>query len=245
MGDAALDTATVVAPTQHFPPTPPSEAAAPTSASATSKMTSNSSAIATDPTQQHPQETKHIWVITGPAGCGKTSVAEHLHETYELPYLEGDSYHTPENVEKMRTGQPLTDADRWDWLILLREEALSTLLHPPTTTDPTSSPANGVIVTCSALKRKYRDVLRIASYHHPRVRVHFVFLQASEALLLDRVRARKGHYMKDYMVRSQFQSLETPQTDEGDVLSVDAGGTSEEVRVLAGQVVGDVMSQDD
>lgn len=204
-------------------------------------MTSNSTTT-TSPSASS-QEEKHIWVITGPAGCGKTSVAEHLHDTYGMPYLEGDTYHTPENVEKMRTGQPLTDADRWDWLILLREEALSTLLSPPTTTAPNSTtpPSNGVIVTCSALKRKYRDVLRIASYHHADVKVHFVFLQASEALLMDRVRARKGHYMKDYMVRSQFQSLETPTKDEADVLSVDASGTSEEVRGLAGKVVGKVV----
>lgn len=189
-------------------------------------------------------EPKHIWVITGPAGCGKTSVAEHLHATYGLPYLEGDTYHTPDNVEKMRAGQPLTDADRWDWLILLREEALSALLAAPTTTAPAAAnppPANGVIVTCSALKRKYRDVLRVAAYHHPEVRVHFVYLQASEALLMDRVRARQGHYMKDYMVRSQFQSLETPTREEGDVLSVDASGTSVEVQKLAGEVVGKMM----
>ena len=218
--------------TQPFPPTPPSEAAAPAEPA---KMTSNPSlASAPNTARQREEEPKHIWVITGPAGCGKTSVAEHLHDTYSLPYLEGDTYHTPTNVEKMRTGQPLTDADRWDWLILLREEALSALLSP-------SAATNGVIVTCSALKRKYRDVLRVASYHHPAVQVHFVFLQASEALLMDRVRARKGHYMKDYMVRSQFQSLETPTEDERDVLSVDAGGASEEVQRLAEEVVDEVM----
>jgi len=193
------------------------------------------------------KEVKHIWVITGPAGCGKTSVAEYLHETFALPYLEGDTFHTPENISKMARGEPLTDADRWDWLILLREEALSTLRGTQTKTSATipstttSSAPSGVIVTCSALKRKYRDVIRIASYHDPSIQVHFVFLSASEALLMDRVRARKGHYMKDYMVRSQFQSLETPMQDERDVLSVDAGGTSVEVRNLALEVVRQVM----
>ncbi len=73
-------------------------------------------------THQQQQETKHIRVITGPAGCGKTSSRASTPDI--MPYLEGDTYHTPENVEKMRT--PLTDADRWDWLTLLREEAL----HP-------------------------------------------------------------------------------------------------------------------
>lgn len=138
----------------------------------------------------------------------------------------------------MAQGTPLTDADRWDWLILLREQALLTLSPSPTKPAP-----DGVIVTCSALKRKYRDVLRIATYHNPSIRVHFVFLNASEALLMDRVRGRQGHYMKDYMVRSQFQSLEAPQGDEGDVLSVEAGGSSEEVRRLAVGVVRGVMEE--
>ncbi|KAK4957729.1 hypothetical protein LTR10_005698 [Elasticomyces elasticus] len=216
-----------------------------------------------------PQQ-KHIWVITGPAGCGKTSVAEYLHQQLQIPYLEGDTFHTPENVQKMSQGQPLTDADRWDWLILCREQCLSTLHNPtpppPSTTTSTTSATttattktenpssrrpsqptpNGVILTCSALKRKYRDVLRVAAYHNPNISIHFVFLSASESVLMDRVRARQNHYMKDYMVHSQFQSLEAPQRDEldevgvvrgeggegrrGDVLSVDAGGEAKEVQ---------------
>lgn len=133
----------------------------------------------------------------------------------------------------MANGQPLTDADRWDWLILLREEALKALRN-----------ADGVIVTCSALKRKYRDVMRVAAYHHPNIRVHFVFLKASEAVLMDRVRARQNHYMKDYMVKSQFESLEAPTGDEDDVLSVEASGTSKEVQQLALGVVDKVMKAD-
>lgn len=136
----------------------------------------------------------------------------------------------------MANGQPLTDADRWDWLILLRETALKTLSATPN--------ASGVIITCSALKRKYRDVMRIATYHDPSILVHFVFLRATEALLMDRVRARKDHYMKDYMVHSQFESLEAPLADETDVLSVDASGTSVEVQKLALAVVGKVLQQD-
>lgn len=131
----------------------------------------------------------------------------------------------------MADGHPLTDADRWDWLIILRQEALKTLAQSP-----------GVIVTCSALKRKYRDVMRVANYHHPEVLIHFVFLNATEALLLDRVRSRQGHYMKDTMVRSQFESLEAPQSDEVDVLSVDASGNSKEVQQLALKVVDSVMN---
>lgn len=146
----------------------------------------------------------------------------------------------------MARGEPLTDADRWDWLILLRDEAIKTLLshqnaQPASQTIGTPS---SVIVTCSALKRKYRDILRIASLKHPSIKVHFVFLKATEALLMDRVRARKNHYMKDYMVRSQFESLEAPAEDEGDVVGVEAGGSSEEVKALAVGVVEEVMKAD-
>ncbi|OTA37295.1 hypothetical protein BTJ68_02701 [Hortaea werneckii EXF-2000] len=151
-------------------------------------------------------------------------------------YSVGIAFHTAENVKKMREGTPLTDADRWDWLILLREEALKTLAASPD--------LEGVVVTCSALKRKYRDVFRLATYHNPDVLVHFVFLNASESLLMDRVRARQNHYMKDYMVRSQFESLEAPQKDETDVLSVEASGTSVEVQELALAVVNKVVDSD-
>jgi gluconokinase len=133
----------------------------------------------------------------------------------------------------MANGQPLTDADRWDWLITLREESVKALAN-----------TSGVIVTCSALKRKYRDVVRIAAYHRPEIKIHFVFLSASESALMDRVRARKNHYMKDYMVHSQFESLETPTEDEIDVLSVDASGNSEQVQALALEVVEKVMKED-
>ena len=143
----------------------------------------------------------------------------------------------------MARGEPLTDADRWDWLILLRDEAIKTLLSQSQPQTTTTTPS-GVIVTCSALKRKYRDILRIASLKHPSIKVHFVFLKATEALLMDRVRARKNHYMKDYMVRSQFESLEAPAEDEGDVVGVEAGGSSEEVKALAVGVVEEVMKAD-
>lgn len=130
----------------------------------------------------------------------------------------------------MASGHPLTDADRWDWLIVLREEALKTL-----------KTNRGVVLTCSALKRKYRDVIRVAAYHNPDLRINFIYLNASEAILMDRVKARSGHYMKDSMVHSQFQSLEAPLADESDILSVDASGTSSEVQKLTIAVVEKAM----
>lgn len=147
----------------------------------------------------------------------------------------------------MAQGQPLTDADRWDWLVTLREESVKTLRASSSSSSAAAAAAaaaDGVIVTCSALKRKYRDVIRIAAYHHPEIRVHFVFLKATEALLMERVRARQNHYMKDYMVHSQFESLETPTQDETDVLAVDASGTSTQVQELALRIVKQEMASE-
>jgi gluconokinase len=130
-------------------------------------------------------------------------------------------YHPASNIDKMSHGIPLTDQDRWDWLIVLRSAAMSTLSSP-------SSPA-GVVVTCSALKQRYRDVIRIAHYNSPDVLVHFVYLHASEDVLLQRVGARKGHYMGANMVHSQLEVLEEPAKEETDVISVDVSGTKAEV----------------
>ena len=126
---------------------------------------------------------------------------------------------------------PLTDADRWDWLILLREAAITRLSAPPTTT---SNPPEGVIVTCSALKHKYRDVIRVAAYDHPSVRIHFIYLRADEEVLMQRVNERKGHYMKSSMVHSQFEMLEEPDA-EWDALAIDVAASPAEVqkKVLA------------
>lgn len=120
----------------------------------------------------------------------------------------------------MASGHPLTDADRWDWLIILKNEAIRHL-----------SDNNAVVVTCSALKRKYRDVIRVANYEHPTVQIHFVFLKLNEELLQQRVAARVGHYMKKEMVHSQMVALEEPDPEvETDVLKIDVTNEKEEVQ---------------
>lgn len=161
----------------------------------------------------------HIWLITGPAGCGKSTVAQFIAKAMNLPYIEGDEYHPQANVDKMAQGIPLTDADRWDWLTQLREEAIRRL----------SSGDQGVVLTCSALKRKYRDVIRVAPYYSHNVLVHFIYLHAPEEVLLKRVAGRHNHFMGANMVHSQFAALEKPGVEETDVISVDVSGDIENV----------------
>ncbi|KAJ4394430.1 hypothetical protein N0V93_003648 [Gnomoniopsis smithogilvyi] len=161
----------------------------------------------------------HVWLVTGPAGCGKTTVAQYVANKLDLPYIEGDDFHPAENVAKMASGQPLTDADRWDWLTRLREEALTQV----------AAGHDGVVVTCSALKRKYRDVIRVAKYFSPDLQLHFIYLDAPEAVLQERVANRKGHYMGASMVHSQLAVLEPPMPDEHDCICVDVTPAPETV----------------
>ncbi|KAF2637013.1 carbohydrate kinase [Massarina eburnea CBS 473.64] len=180
---------------------------------------------------------QHILIVTGPAGCGKSTVAKGLSDRYAFKYIEGDEFHPPENVQKMENNVPLTDADRWDWLILLRNEALESL----------ASGSKGVVVTCSALKKKYRDVIRGASLYsgNPNANVHFVYLRASKETLLARVAARQGHYMKEAMVISQLAALEEPDDDEinkiKDVQIIDVTGSLEQVSQLAAAAVDSII----
>ncbi|KAM0522284.1 hypothetical protein ACHAPE_001872 [Trichoderma viride] len=197
---------------------PPSAAALDiqTVANGTSHNTESHSATAAGRAGTH----THIWLVTGPAGCGKSSVAEYLANALDMPYIEGDSFHSAANIEKMSNGVPLTDSDRWDWLTSLRDESMRLINEGQT----------GVVLTCSALKRKYRDVIRVAAYYDHHLLIHFIYLDASEELLLQRVAQRQGHYMGANMVHSQFEVLERPTKNETDVITVDVSRTLGEVK---------------
>lgn len=197
---------------QSTPATSDHHPLSPSSSNTPSNGTSNGAG-------QPKTEYHHIWLITGPAGCGKSTVAQFIAKAMNLPYIEGDEYHPKANVDKMAQGIPLTDADRWDWLTQLREEAIRRL----------SSGDQGVVLTCSALKRKYRDVIRVAPYYSHNVLVHFVYLHATEEVLLKRVKERHGHYMGANMVHSQFNALEEPGAEETDVITVDVSNSIEHV----------------
>ncbi|KAF1989283.1 carbohydrate kinase [Aulographum hederae CBS 113979] len=175
---------------------------------------------------------RHVWVVAGPAGCGKTTVASYMSCELDLPYLEGDEYHTQASVAKMAAGIALTDADRWDWLRFLRIAALEKIQQG----------AHGVVLTCSSLKRTYRDDLRSATENIQDVVMHFIYLSATEELLINRVAARKGHYMGANMVRSQLAELEPPAPDEADMVTVDVSGMAPEVQALVSKVVEDILN---
>lgn len=141
-------------------------------------------------------------VIMGVAGCGKSSVGEGLAARLGIPYRDGDDLHTPEAVEKMRAGTPLTDEDRWPWLDRVAEVLAK------------EAP---VIVGCSALRRAYRDRIR-AGAGGP---VRFVHLAGSREVILARMAARKGHYMPTSLLDSQFATLEAPGPDEALTVDID------------------------
>lgn len=119
----------------------------------------------------------------------------------------------------MAKGIPLSDADRWDWLTCLREEFLRKI----------QAGAQGAVLACSILKRKYRDVLRVAQYYEHDVCVHFLYMHAPEEVLIARVQTRQRHHMEAKMAYSQFGNLQAPGEDETDVISVDVSGSIEEV----------------
>lgn len=150
-------------------------------------------------------------VMMGVAGCGKSFVGQLLAQTLGLPLVEGDEFHSEHNREKMRQGLALTDADRADWLAALGQA----LEHH----------AAGAVLTCSALKRAYRDRLR---RHAPGLR--FVFLDVDARTAHERVTQRATqHLFPASLVASQFAALESPIGEPG-VLRVDATQTPEHLR---------------
>jgi gluconokinase len=158
-----------------------------------------------------------ILVVMGVSGSGKTTVARLLAEKLRWAMAEGDEFHPAVNVAKMREGTPLTDEDRWPWL-----HAIAAWI------DEVRSAGRRGIVTCSALKRSYRDVLIGA-----RVDVRLVYLKGDAALLERRIEQRKGHFMPAALLRSQLDTLEEPGPDENPItVSVDARPES-----IAAQIV--------
>ncbi|GHD11173.1 gluconokinase [Zhihengliuella salsuginis] len=137
----------------------------------------------------------HI-VVMGVAGSGKTTLAELLSDELGWPSAEADEFHPQSNIDKMTAGTPLTDEDRWPWLRKIRDWM-------------SEHEAEGTIVTCSALKRSYRDLLREAHGD-----VVFLHVSGSEVMLSDRISHRSGHFMPSSLLPSQLHTLEPLGDDE-------------------------------
>ena len=151
------------------------------------------------------QEKPHGIVMMGVSGCGKTTVGKALAQELDCPFYDGDDYHPPDNIAKMAKGLPLNDDDRYPWLALLHNLIKGHLEKGET-----------AVLACSALKKKYRDQLRAGNED-----VLFIFLHGDFDTIWQRMLSRSGHYMKEDMLQSQFEALETPYEDEAIIVSID------------------------
>lgn len=159
-------------------------------------------------------------VVMGVAGCGKSAVGQRLAALLGVPMIEGDEFHPPANVQKMQQGIALTDDDRAGWLASLGERL--------------AGQGGGAVMSCSALKRDYREALRQAVPG-----LAFVYLHIAPEESLRRVAARPGHFYPPSLVASQFEALQDP-TAEAHVLRLDATTPME---LLAAQAAAWLLAQ--
>ena len=149
-----------------------------------------------------------VILLMGVTGSGKTTVGQALAESLHWQFVDADDFHSPSNVDKMRAGIPLDDADRAPWLATLRTHIVEWL----------KSEAN-VVLGCSALKQAYRDQLVVSSD------VRLVYLKGGSELIAARLKKRHGHYMDPNLLPSQFATLEEPR----DALAVDVDASVDEI----------------
>jgi gluconokinase len=152
-----------------------------------------------------------IVIVFGVSGAGKTTIGKLLAQEVGWHFYEADDFHSRTNIEKMRRGIPLTDADRRPWL-----ESLRQLI------ERSFEACENAVLACSALKRAYRKQLHVSN------EVKFVFLRGDYALIEKQLRQRHGHFMNQELLRSQFADLEEPMPDE-DVLTIELGRSPQEL----------------
>lgn len=158
------------------------------------------------------QARRKRWVVMGVSGCGKSEIGRRLADALGIAYAEGDDDHPPANVAKMAAGTPLTDIDRGDWLLLLQSRiAAAAAQH------------TGLVLSCSALKRRYRDLLRAGDPG-----LVFVHLHGDRSLIAQRMHARPGHFMPPALLESQLRDLEPLQADEAGIV-LDIADTPEQL----------------
>jgi gluconokinase len=143
----------------------------------------------------------------GVSGSGKSTIADRLAERLAWSYEDGDRFHPAGNVAKMSAGHPLTDEDRWPWLLAIADEI-----------DRVCAAGEHAVIACSALKRAYREILV-----HGRDDVRIIYLKGTQELIASRLAQRKGHFMPPDLLTSQFKTLEPPGESENPVtVSIDA-----------------------
>lgn len=133
-----------------------------------------------------------IYIVMGVSSAGKTVVGQKLARRLEIPFYDGDKFHPQENIEKMESGRPLNDRDRRPWLETLAQKIAD--WHA----------SGGAVLACSALKKRYRDVLT------SRQAAQFIYLKGPIPLIAERMVDRKGHFMPEELLESQFEALEEP-----------------------------------
>ena len=146
--------------------------------------------------------TPSVLVVMGVSGSGKTTIASQLARALNWEFEDGDWFHPPHNIEKMHGGHPLDDEDRWPWL-----RAIARWI------DATRAAGRYGVVACSALKRRYRDILV-----GDRDYVRLVYLKGEMALIARRVAVRQEHFMPSSLLESQFAALEEPGPDERPII---------------------------
>ena len=140
-----------------------------------------------------------LYVVMGVCGSGKSLIGANLARELDIEFVEGDALHPPENVQRMAAGIPLTDDDRHGWLMAIAARLLEA-----------KRAGIGLVVSCSALKRRYRDLLRSVGDAD----VRFVYLAGSRAIIEERMAQRRGHFMPTSLLDSQLSILEEPSPDE-------------------------------
>jgi gluconokinase len=146
-----------------------------------------------------------ILIVMGVSGAGKTRIGEMLAERLSCSFTDGDAFHSEANKEKMHRGIPLTDDDRWPWLRTIRAAI-----------EEKERAGETAVLTCSSLKRSYRDILRGSDHN-----VRFVYLKGTFDVLKTRLGARSGHFFDPSLLQSQLDTLEVPGPDEAIEVSIE------------------------
>ena len=156
---------------------------------------------------------KHLIIIMGVSGCGKTTIAKHISEHLSFKYLESDDFHSAENKQHMQSGQPLTDDMRWPWI-----QNICEAVH---------ANDQNIVLANSGLKSAHR-----AHFKKLERQVNFIYLQVRQNIIQSRLNLRQDHFMPTSLLESQFRDMQSPIASEG-IYSVDGNGSLQTVKTAS------------